>query len=367
MTDLQVIKQQEVLGKGFTVYGTIEEPLFLAKDVAEWIDYSWTNSKKTSRKTGQMLATVDDDEKFKATIQPLQCSTPSSHGGARENTEMWFLTEYGLYEVLMQSRKPIAKKFKKEVKRILKELRLTGQVAPAQHVPTAFEEMVLHNAKNSYNYNTYTATDLARCFGLSSQVINHFLLTTDVIKLGGHINQFGERVPYTEDGKYEKYVVGDKYKDEGLVLVEEFSTNVSLRLTLKGALFVYELLTTLGYEELRVADNVASYAISDIAKELGMKARELNAELLSKGFYELDDNGKKVINPRYNGYGLKAGTRLSPIARKEIMSLITTGESIFNDKGAIEYVESGRVPVLEGHPKMVSIYGTNPALRLLLN
>lgn len=245
----------------------------------------------------------------------------------------------------------------------LKELEHTT----AQHVPTAFEEMVLHNAKNSYNYNTYTSTDLARCFGLSSQVINHFLLTTDVIKLGGHINQFGEHVPYTEDGKYEKYVVGDKYKDEGLVLVEEFSTNVSLRLTLKGALFVYELLTTLGYEELRVADNVASYAISDIAKELGMKARELNAELLSKGFYELDDNGKKVINPRYNGYGLKAGTRLSPIARKEIMSLITTGESIFNDKGAIEYVESGRVPVLEGHPKMVSIYGTNPALRLLLN
>ncbi len=36
------------------------------------------------------------------------------------------LTEAGLYEVLMQSRKPIAKEFKKGVKAILKEIRRTG-------------------------------------------------------------------------------------------------------------------------------------------------------------------------------------------------------------------------------------------------
>ena len=40
---------------------------------------------------------------------------------------MWFLTEDGVYEVLMQSRKPIAKQFKKEVKKILKEIRTTGE------------------------------------------------------------------------------------------------------------------------------------------------------------------------------------------------------------------------------------------------
>ena len=37
-----------------------------------------------------------------------------------------FLTESGLYEVLMQSRKPIAKAFKKEVKEILKSVRKHG-------------------------------------------------------------------------------------------------------------------------------------------------------------------------------------------------------------------------------------------------
>ena len=39
------------------------------------------------------------------------------------NTSATFLTEDGLYEVLMQSRKPIAKSFKKEVKKILKQIR----------------------------------------------------------------------------------------------------------------------------------------------------------------------------------------------------------------------------------------------------
>jgi prophage antirepressor-like protein len=100
---LQVINEQEVLGKQFRVYGTFEEPLFLAKDVAEWID---------NKNVSQMLNVVDDDEKL---IYTLYMSG--------QNREMWFLTEDGLYEVLMQSRKPIAKQFKKQVKAILKGLR----------------------------------------------------------------------------------------------------------------------------------------------------------------------------------------------------------------------------------------------------
>ena len=39
---------------------------------------------------------------------------------------MLMLTEDGLYECCMQSRKPIAKQMKKEIKRYLKAIRLTG-------------------------------------------------------------------------------------------------------------------------------------------------------------------------------------------------------------------------------------------------
>lgn len=106
MNRLQVVHEQQVLNKNFTVYGTLENPLFLAKDVAEWIEHN---------KPSEMILNVDEDEKLKAIV---------SHSG--QNREMWFLTEDGLYEVLMQSRKPIAKQFKKQVKTILKEIRQSG-------------------------------------------------------------------------------------------------------------------------------------------------------------------------------------------------------------------------------------------------
>jgi len=106
MNELKIINEQEVLGKEFKIYGSIENPLFLAKDVASWIEHS---------NPRVMLKTVDEDEKVVNNVYTL--------GG---NQESWFLTEDGLYEVLMQSRKPIAKEFKKEVKKILKQIRLTG-------------------------------------------------------------------------------------------------------------------------------------------------------------------------------------------------------------------------------------------------
>ena len=110
---LQIVKQQEVLGKDFKIYGDFENPLFLAKDVAEWIDYSKTGG--GAYDTSKTLKTVDDDEKLIRTIFL-----------SGQNRESWFLTEDGLYKVLMQSRKPIAKLFKKEVKQILKSIRKHG-------------------------------------------------------------------------------------------------------------------------------------------------------------------------------------------------------------------------------------------------
>lgn len=40
MEAIQILQKAELLGKEITVYGTVENPLFLAKDVAEWIDYN---------------------------------------------------------------------------------------------------------------------------------------------------------------------------------------------------------------------------------------------------------------------------------------------------------------------------------------
>lgn len=43
--------------------------------------------------------------------------------------EKWFLIEDGLYEVCMQSHKPISKELKKEIKKYLKQIRITGGAA----------------------------------------------------------------------------------------------------------------------------------------------------------------------------------------------------------------------------------------------
>lgn len=122
MNELQIIEQREVLGKDFKIYGDFENPLFLAKDVAEWIDYDLSSINK-------MIKNIDDDEKVRNIIPTL--------GGAQET---WFVTENGLYEVLMQSRKPIAKEFKKQVKQILKSIRKHG----AYMTPETLEAALLN-------------------------------------------------------------------------------------------------------------------------------------------------------------------------------------------------------------------------------
>lgn len=76
-----------LMGKTFSVFGTVEEPLFLAKDVADWIEHS---------NLTVMVSSVDEDEKVISRTKDCL---------GRENSAT-FLTENGLYEVLMLSRKP---------------------------------------------------------------------------------------------------------------------------------------------------------------------------------------------------------------------------------------------------------------------
>lgn len=54
MNDLKVINERKVLGKDFRFYGSVENPLFLAKDVAEWIEHSDVST---------MLRNIDEKEK----------------------------------------------------------------------------------------------------------------------------------------------------------------------------------------------------------------------------------------------------------------------------------------------------------------
>ena len=106
----ELLQTTQLCGVSLSVYGTPAEPLFLAKEVAEAIDH---------QQVARMVEMVDEDEKLMCLI--------STSGQRRE---MWLLTEQGLYEVLMQSRKPVARQFKAGVKALLKALR-TGETPVA--------------------------------------------------------------------------------------------------------------------------------------------------------------------------------------------------------------------------------------------
>lgn len=168
MNELKVLNEQEVLGKQFKVYGTAEEPLFVANDVADWIEHS---------NVTEMLRGIDDDEKLVSTILR-----------AGQNRQMNMLTENGLYEVLMQSRKPIAKQFKKEVKEILKTIRKHGIYATDNVIDNILNnpdfgielltrlkeeraarvEAERKNAILMHVNKTYTITEIAKELGLKS-------------------------------------------------------------------------------------------------------------------------------------------------------------------------------------------------------
>ena len=60
------------------MYGNFAKPLFSAKEVANWIDYSESNVSK-------LVAMVEEDEKVRNIITTL--------GG---NQEAWFVTKYGV-------------------------------------------------------------------------------------------------------------------------------------------------------------------------------------------------------------------------------------------------------------------------------
>lgn len=244
MEQLQVFEQRDVLGQELRIYGTQEEPMFLAKDVADWIEHS---------QTSKMLQSIDEDEKLTGTLFL-----------SGQNREMWFLTEDGMYEVLMQSRKPIAKAFKKKVKEILKDIRKHGMYATEQTIDSMLNDpdtaiQLLQNYKEEKNRraiaelkvkelepkaayydlilsNTSLITigSIAKDYGMTAQAMNKLL--------------HGLKVQYKQSNQWLLYA---KYQAEGYVSSDPAvithtdgttSIRMSTKWTQKGRKFLYKLL-----------------------------------------------------------------------------------------------------------------------------
>lgn len=249
MKSLEAIEERVILGRAFRIYGDYENPLFLAKDVATWIGSSENH-------IGQMLSKVDDEEKI---------SSPLNYSG--QVREMWFLTEDGLYEVLMQSRKPIAKQFKKEVKLILKDIRKHGVFAMKELLENpdvlivALQELKAERERNKLQTNTI-AIQKQQIIEMKPKVnyydlvlnckdlVSISVIAKDYGKSAKWLNQYlsHKKVQFKQGGIWLLY---QKYAEQGYTSTKTHSINgrdgdVHVKphtyWSQKGRLFIYELL-----------------------------------------------------------------------------------------------------------------------------
>ena len=94
---MEIVGQIKFDGYILDVYNDLDVPFFRAAEVAKLIDYS-------AGKTSQMLELIEQDEHLLTVLQVA---------GQRRQVRM--ISEIGLYNVLSQSRKPIARKWRRIV------------------------------------------------------------------------------------------------------------------------------------------------------------------------------------------------------------------------------------------------------------
>lgn len=91
--------------KVLNVYVSLNQPMFRATDIAKMIEYSEGN-------TWKLLELCEEDEKL---------NLPVIVAGQKRHVS--FVNEEGLYNILEQSRKPIARKFRKVLNKQLVRMR----------------------------------------------------------------------------------------------------------------------------------------------------------------------------------------------------------------------------------------------------
>lgn len=103
---MTVIAKESLFGEELTICGTAEEPLFKASEVQKWL--CMTNGT-------QMIKSVPESEVKKIKVW---------HGNSARWTN--YLTEFGVYFLIMRSNKPDVLKYQYKIAEILKSIRLKG-------------------------------------------------------------------------------------------------------------------------------------------------------------------------------------------------------------------------------------------------
>ena len=162
---IEKIDTVKLFGTELNVYGTFDEPYFLAKEVADWIEYnSFVNKEKGIRNVSAMLRNIKDKHKNKFLVADSTGNTISSknRNGVRNYQEMLFITEFGLYNLLCISKTRKAEMFKDEIFDIIQEMRKENrELVFSENSKKKNKEIKMKQKIVEYNklfYNLYTAS-----------------------------------------------------------------------------------------------------------------------------------------------------------------------------------------------------------------
>ena len=229
------------------VIETNNEFWFVAKDICDCLEI------KNSR---DALKRLDDDEKSSVVLTD----------GTSGNPNKSIVNEYGLYNLILSSRKPEAKQFKRWVTHdVLPSIRKNGLYAKDELLdnPDLLLEIVTRlkeerDAKKELEAkveilepkaeyadkvltteNTHTTTQIAKSFGMTA------------IKLNKILKEAG--IQYKQSGQW---LLNRKYDNQDFVKTETYlierssgerETRLSTKWTEKGRRFIYELLVEKGH------------------------------------------------------------------------------------------------------------------------
>lgn len=102
---VKVVGTIKLGGQELNVYSSLDEPVFKASDIATMLDYSAGN-------VWNLLGMCEEDEKMVLTSVV-----------AGQKRQVSFVNEHGLYNILEQSRKPLARKWRRVINNELIALR----------------------------------------------------------------------------------------------------------------------------------------------------------------------------------------------------------------------------------------------------
>ena len=226
------------------------EPYFVGKDVAEILGYADPNK--------SIAMHVDEDDK----LNDKSASSLGQHGG-------WFINESGLYSLILSSKLPTAKKFKRWVtSEVLPSIRRNGMYVTDELIANpdlaikAFmalkEEREKTKALNeTVAVQTQQIAELKPKASYYDVVLNckDLISVTEIAKDYGKTAQWLNNILHEEGIQYKQgnkiWLLYKKYADKGYTNTKtqtfngsdgKVHTKVHTYWTQKGRLFIYDLL-----------------------------------------------------------------------------------------------------------------------------